>query len=117
MRRRVLLELDAVLVLAPTAIAVPLSLYAGGVGVPEVMAAASPLAGEFFARIMEHQFADRWFDLIAPWRREQQIMFESSLRSHLIRPVLRKLKEALEPFEGQSMADLRRYQELCRNLS
>src|SRR5690606_5068620 len=57
MRRIFLVQLDAMLMLAPTAVAVPLAVYAGGVGVPEVVAATSPLAGEFFARVLEHQFA------------------------------------------------------------
>lgn len=113
-RRMLLLELDALLMLSPAAVAVPLSFYSGGVGVPEVLAATSPLAGEFFARIMEHQFADKWFDLIAPWRREQQQRFEQAIKTHVTEPVLQALREAQQAIEGECAAALRRNHESCR---
>lgn len=108
-RRQLLLELDTLLVIAPTAVAVPLAVYSGGVGVPEVMAAAGPLAGTFFAKIMEHQFADKWLDLIAPWRREQHARLRQALLNNITRPALRTLDAALEAFEDSDIEMLRKY--------
>jgi hypothetical protein len=113
LRRLLLLELDALLVLSPAAVAVPLSLYTGGVGVPEMLAATSPLAGEFFARVMEHQFADKWFDLLSPWRREQQDKFARALLDHVARPALHRLNQACDALEDHA-APLRRSYEQCR---
>jgi hypothetical protein len=116
LRRQALLEIDTALLIAPTAIAVPLSLYMAGVGVPEVFALAGPVAGEFFSRIMEHQFADKWLDLIGPWRREQQQNFEASLREHIVEPALHGLCSVLEPFEDGALDDMRSYLDLCRKV-
>jgi hypothetical protein len=117
LRRHLLTELDTLLVVSPTAIAVPLALFTGGIGVPEVMAVLSPAAGEFFARVMEYQLAEKWFDLVAPWRREQQAHFENALRDHVLRPALSTLDNALQPFDGPIADTLRRYQKLCRKVS
>jgi hypothetical protein len=116
-RRRVLVELDALLMFAPTAVAVPLALYTGGVGVPEVIAAAGPLAGDFFSRIMEHQFADRWFDLIAPWHAEQQARFKCALITHVLAPALAPLAEGRSALHGEAAQTIRRIHEQCLKVS
>jgi hypothetical protein len=113
-RRHVLLELDAILVLTPTAIAVPLSLYTGGVGAPEVSAVAGIAAGDFFAQVVIHQFSDQWVDLITPWREEQRSAFREALLEHVTAPVLASLRAALVPFENENFEALRRYQTQCR---
>lgn len=117
-RRRVLVELDALLMFAPTAVAVPLALYAGGVGVPEVIAAAGPIAGDFFSRIMEHQFADKWFDLIAPWHAEQQARFRDALAAHVLAPVLAPLVAGrAELATSDAVQTIRRIHEQCLKVS
>lgn len=117
-RRRVLVELDALLMFAPTAVAVPLALYTGGVGVPEVIAAAGPIAGDFFSRIMEHQFADKWFDFIAPWHAEQQARFQDALTRHVLAPVLAPLVTGREQLAGsEAVETIRRIHELCLKAS
>lgn len=117
LRRHLLTELDTLLIMTPTAIAVPMALFTGGVGVPEIMAALSPAAGEFFSRVMEYQLAEKWFDLVAPWRREQQEHFERALREQVARPALGTLEKALQPFDSPVADTLRRYQKLCRKVS
>ncbi|HPO12274.1 MAG TPA: 50S ribosome-binding GTPase [Candidatus Hydrogenedentes bacterium] len=112
--RQVLLELDALLIFTPTAIAVPLSFYTGGVGVPEVLAAAGPFAGIFFARIMEEQFAAKWFDLMEPWRREQQQRLRDILIEHITHPALSALTAARKPFDNEMLDVLRRHHDQCR---
>jgi len=117
-RRRVLVELDALLMFAPTAVAVPLALYSGGVGVPEVIAAAGPIAGDFFSRIMEHQFADKWFDLIAPWHAEQQARFRDALAEHILAPVLAPLVAGREELgTNDAVQTIRRIHEQCPKVS
>lgn len=116
-RRRVLVELDALLMFAPTAVAVPLALYAGGVGVPEVIAAAGPLAGDFFSRIMEHQFADKWFDLIAPWHTEQQARFKNALMAHVLAPALAPLAAGRAALSGVAAGTIRRIHDQCLRVS
>jgi len=112
-RRIFLVQLDAMLMLAPTAVAVPLAVYTGGVGVPEVMAATSPLAGEFFTRVMEHQFADKWVDLMAPWHREQQARFNRALSDHVLNGALQPLAEARAALGGDAADTLRRIHAQC----
>ena len=117
MRRVFLVQLDAMLMLAPTAVAVPLAVYAGGVGVPEVVAATSPLAGEFFARVLEHQFSEKWVDLMAPWHREQQARFEQALVAHVLATALSPLAEAADVLGGEMADTLRRIHEKCLKVS
>lgn len=116
-RRRLLVELDALLMFAPTAVAVPLALYSGGVGVPEVIAAAGPLAGDFFSRIMEHQFADKWFDLIAPWHAEQQARFHDALAEHVLAVALAPLADGRSALVGDAAQTIRRIHDQCLKAS
>jgi hypothetical protein len=117
MRRVFLVQLDAMLMLAPTAVAVPLAVYSGGIGVPEVIAATSPLAGEFFARVMEHQFADKWLDLIAPWHEEQQARFSDALHKHVLSAALQPLSDGQNALAGDAAETLRRIHEQCLKVS
>ena len=116
-RRQVLVELDALLMFAPAAVAVPMALHTGGVGVPEVVAAMSPLAGEFFARIMEHQFADRWFDLMAPWHVEQQARFNEALVDHVLGAGLAPLRAGRDALASPAAETIRRIHEQCLKAS
>ncbi|MBI2425393.1 MAG: 50S ribosome-binding GTPase [Candidatus Hydrogenedentes bacterium] len=113
-RRQVLIEIDALLMFTPTAIALPLAMFTGGVGVPEVMALGGPLAGEFFSRIMEQQFADQWFDLLAPWRKEQQARLQTSFENNLIIPLMGDMAEVKRMLDGEPTAALRRSHEACQ---
>jgi hypothetical protein len=106
-RRRVLEGLDAVLAIMPAAIAAPLSLYTGGVGVPETLIVAGPLAEQFVARVIEYQFGDAMFDFLSPWRNEQQQNLMRALHEHVTRPALRDLYEMLEPLEGEAVDRMR----------
>lgn len=116
-RRTLLVELDALLMFAPTVVAVPLAFYTGGVGVPEVVAAVSPLAGDFFSRIMEHQFADKWFDLIAPWHVEQQARFKSALAEHVLGAGLAPLAAGRAALASPEAESIRRIHEQCLKAS
>jgi hypothetical protein len=117
LRRFALQELDALILLSPAAIAAPLAFYTGGVGVPEVAAAASPLAGAFFSRVMEHQLADRWFDMIAPWRLEQQERFRDALAEHILSPCLGGLHEALDCLDPEALETMGRWRRQCLKAS
>lgn len=112
-KRRVLEALDTLLAIMPAAIAAPISVYTGGVGVPEAMIVLGPLAAQFATRVMEYQFGDAMFDFLSPWKEEQQRRLERALLRHLMAPCLSRVHRALEPFEGETMADLRRCRELC----
>ena len=112
-KRRALEALDATLAVMPAAIAAPLALYAGGVGVAEAMVVAGPLTAQFLTRVMEFQFGDAMFDFLSPWRKEQQADFEAALKLHVLRPALEGFYMGLEPFEGPAMKELRR----CHGLS
>jgi hypothetical protein len=116
-RRTLLVELDALLMFAPTVVAVPLAFYTGGVGVPEVVAAVSPLAGDFFSRIMEHQFADKWFDLIAPWHVEQQARFKNALAKHVLGAGLAPLAAGRDALASPEAESIRRIHEQCLKVS
>ena len=113
-RRVFLQELDALLILSPAAIAVPLAVYTAGVGVPEAITAVSPLAGAFFSRVMEHQLADRWFDLLAPWRKERQDRYKEALEKHILTPCLEGLRGPLEALNEETLETLRRHREQCQ---
>jgi len=114
LRRFLLQELDALLLFSPAAVAVPIAIHTGGVGAPEMAAAISPLAGVFFARIMEHQLADQWLDLIGPWRVEQQARFRAALEEDILDRCLTPLRRALDAFGPDTLETLRRHRESCR---
>lgn len=116
-RRRALEALDTMLALVPTAIAAPLAVYAGGVGVTETVAVVGPVVEQFVARVIEYQFGDAMFDFLSPWRAEQQAHLEGALAKHLTEPCLERLRGYLETFEGPLYDDLRRWQGLCRTTS
>ncbi len=116
-RRRILEGLDTVLAVMPAAIAAPLSIYAGGVGVPETLLVAGPLAEQFVARVIEYQFGDAMFDFLSPWRKEQQQNLTHALHSHLTVPALAHLYAVLEPMEGEPMERMRKLMDRCRALS
>lgn len=112
-KRRVLESLDTVLALAPAAIAAPISLYTGGVGVSEAIVFAGPIAEQFVARVVEYQFGDAMFDFLSPWKAEQQEHFEQALLNHLTNPGMKELYAMLEIFEGGMLERLRELQEQC----
>jgi hypothetical protein len=98
----------------PTAIAAPLSIYAGGMGVAEAVAVAGPFVEQFMARVIEYQFADAMFDFLSPWKEEQQRALTNALLRHLVEPCLGDLRPLLEPFEGALMADLKKWRQQCQ---
>lgn len=113
-RRRVLEALDGILAITPAAIAVPISLHTGGLGVAETVVVAGPIVEQFVARVIEYQFGDALFDFLSPWRADQQRALEIALTEHITTPALERLHQALEPFEGETMAELRRWLEPCQ---
>ena len=113
-KRRALLALDMILALTPAAIAVPISLYTGGIGVPEAMIFAGPLMEQFVARVIEYQFGDALFDFLSPWREEQRAALAAALERHLIEPAARGLADALAPLESEACLALGEQLELCR---
>lgn len=112
-KRRALEALDMVLAVMPAAIAAPIALHTGGVGVSEAVVLAGPLAAQFMTRVMEYQFGDALFDFLSPWKREQQETLRSALLTRLTQPCARPLYEAIEPFDGEIMERLRRSLEQC----
>ncbi len=113
-KRHVLLALDLLLALTPAAIAVPISLYTGGIGVPEAMIVAGPLMEQFVARVIEYQFGDALFDFLSPWREEQRAALAAALARHLIEPAQRGIAAALAPLESEALATLGEQLDLCR---
>ncbi len=116
-RRRALEALDTVLAFVPAAIAAPLAVYAGGVGVSETVIVVGPVVEQFVARVIEYQFGDAMFDFLSPWRTEQRRNLEEALRRHLTEPSLGRVRTYLDVFEGPVLDDLRRWQEQCRKIS
>ncbi len=114
-KRRVLEGLDTVLALTPAAIAVPISLYTAGVGVSEAVVVVGPFFEQFLARVIELQFGDAMFDFLSPWKDEQQQALEAGLRKRLTDPCLSGLHKCLAPFEGETFAELKRWQQACLN--
>ena len=112
--RGVLRELDAILMVAPAAVAVPLSFFTAGVGVPEATAVAGILGGEFFSKVLVHQFSDYWLDLLRPWREERRENLRQALEAHIAGPALAKLRAAAEILEGKDVATMKGCLEVCR---
>ncbi len=111
-KRRVLEGLDAVLAVAPAAIAAPFVLTAG-VGGPEAVFLAGPLVEQFLARVIEYQFGDEMFDFISPWTTEQRESLTNALVAHIAAPALGPLVEYCDVLTGESVEELRRWQEQC----
>ncbi|MBI5095908.1 MAG: 50S ribosome-binding GTPase [Candidatus Hydrogenedentes bacterium] len=114
-KRNVLIALDGLLFIAPTAIAIPISVHTGGFGVAETMIVAGTAAEQFLARVVEYQFGDAMFNFLQPWRTEQQQTLEQSLVNRLANPCLSRVREHLELLEGETLTEMRRCLDLCRN--
>jgi len=112
-RRRALEALDTLLAVMPAAIAAPMSIYMGGVGVPEAMVVAGPLVEQFVARVIEYQFGDAMFDFLSPWREEQQQHLADALLGKLAAPMLADLEAMLDILDGEGVEELRKGRELC----
>jgi hypothetical protein len=112
-KRRALEILDALLAVAPTAIAAPIGMYTAGFGVAEAVALTGPIVEQFLARVVEYQFGDQMFDLLSPWKEEQQAHLKEALLDHLTNGCLAKLRAALDLFEGEVMIELKRRHEEC----
>lgn len=111
--RRKLEVLDAILAVAPAAIAAPIGFYTAGFGVAETIAFAGPFVEQFVMRVLEIQFGDRMFDLLSPWKTEQQEHFEDALSDHLTQAGVSRLYAALAAIEGEAIAALKQGQEEC----
>ncbi len=115
--RRVLMELDWILAASPFAVALTMGVLTGGFGVPEVAAMSGTFASTFFAKIMEHQFADHWIKFVQPWRDEQRARFRCALRAHLADAFLARIRAAIAVLEGEAVETMRRCHEQCRKES
>lgn len=113
-KRRVLEALDGILAMTPAAIAAPISLHTGGVGVAETMIVVGPVVEQFMARVIEYQFGDALFDFLSPWRKEQQEALYRALCAHVLSPGLDELRHYLDALEGEPMRELRSWHERCR---
>ena len=100
--------LDALLALTPAAIAAPISMYTGGVGVPEAVVVAGPIVEQFVARVVEYQFGDAMFDFLSPWKQEQQEALNQALKRHLTDVCLSDIETYASLLETEVMDDLRR---------
>ncbi|MCP4641351.1 MAG: hypothetical protein GY851_13000 [bacterium] len=116
-RRRVLEALDAILAVTPSAIAAPLAIYTGGVGVSEAVVVAGPFVEQFVARVVEYQFGDAMFDFLSPWKTEQQQILEGALLAHLTGPSLAALRTYLEALESDTVVQLREWHHQCLDIS
>jgi hypothetical protein len=112
-QRRALEAIDALLAVAPAAIAVPISLYTGGFGVSEAVVFAGPFVEQFVARVIEYQFGDALFDFLSPWRAEQRQALENALLRHLIRPCIDRIQNILGPFDEGMLGELKSLHERC----
>lgn len=112
-KRRILEALDTLLAIMPAAIAAPISIYTGGVGVPEAVIVLGPIVAQFATRVMEYEFGDAMFDFLSPWKEEQQLNLEQALQRHVTAPCLAHVYRLLEAFEGETMTHLRECQEQC----
>lgn len=112
-KRRVLEGLDTILAFAPAAIAAPISIYMGGVGVSEAVVFVGPLAEQFVARVVEYQFGDAMFDFLSPWKKEQQEHFHEALQERLTGPALSSVREKLAIFESDEFNRLKELQQAC----
>jgi len=111
-KRRVLEGLDAILAVAPAAIAAPFVLTAG-VGGPEAVFIAGPLVEQFLARVIEYQFGDEMFDFLSPWTAEQRGSLENALVAHIATPTLGPLIDYCEVLDGELAGELKQWQEQC----
>ena len=111
-KRRVLEGLDAVLAVAPAAIAAPFVLTSG-VGGPEAVMLAGPLVEQFLARVIEYQFGDEMFDFLSPWTAEQRESLKNALIDHIATPALGPLVDYCAVLEGEPVEELKRWQEQC----
>lgn len=112
--RRVLIELDTILVGFPLAAAVALGMFTGGFGAAEVATASGTIASTFFSKVMEHQFADHWMRFVQPWRDEQRMRFQRALQTHLADAFLAEIHAAIAVLEGDAVTTMRRAHEQCR---
>jgi hypothetical protein len=113
-QRRALEALDAVLAMTPAAIAAPLSIYAGGVGVPETLLFAGPLVEQFLARVVEYQFGDAMFDFLSPWRQEQREALADALRAHALGPALEPMRAYLDALDDATLTEMEQWLSQCR---
>ncbi|MFP4500521.1 MAG: GTPase [Candidatus Hydrogenedentota bacterium] len=113
-RRQALLALDTVLAVLPAAIAAPVSIYVGGIGLPEAMIFAGPLMEQFVVRVIEYEFGDAMFDFLSPWRAEQRQHLAGALQKHLVDPVLSPARGAVAVLESDTAQNLRDGVEACR---
>ncbi len=116
-QRRVLEALDTILAIVPTAVAAPISIYTGGIGVPEAILFAGPLVEQFVARVVEYQFGDAMFDFLSPWKTDQQKALQNALAKHVSGPCTESLNRYLETLNGEIMANLRRCHQQCMEAS
>ncbi len=112
-KRRTLEALDGILAIMPAAIAAPIAIHTGGVGVAEAVVLAGPLASQFLTRVMEYQFGDALFNFLSPWKQEQQDKLKAALVAHMTRSGAASLYGALEVFDGDITDRLRRSLEQC----
>jgi hypothetical protein len=111
-KRKVLEGLDAVLAVAPAAIAAPF-VFSAGVGGPEAVFLAGPLVEQFLARVIEYQFGDEMFDFLSPWTAEQRASLTEALQTHIARPALGPLLEYCEVLNGETVEELKQWQDQC----
>ncbi|MBN4046812.1 hypothetical protein JYT90_00705, partial [bacterium AH-315-P07] len=115
-KRMTLEALDTVLAIMPAAIAGVVGIATHGFGAGEVALASTAAGAAFGAKVMEYQFGDALFDFLSPWVKEQQVLLNEALLAHLTRPCLGDLYEALEPFDGDVLDDLRRHHARCMSI-
>ncbi len=113
-KRRVLEALDTMLAVMPAAIAAPLSMYSAGFGVSEAIVVVGPMVEQFVVRVIEYQFGDQMFDLLSPWRKEQQEKAARALDEHVAAVCLADLRDALHKLEGENVTAMRQSLAECR---
>jgi hypothetical protein len=113
-QRAALESLDTVLAVMPAGIAVPISIYTGGVGAGEAAAVAGAVAATFVAKVMELQFGDAMFDFLSPWKAEQQELLRDALHKQITSNVLAPVHRMLAPFSEDSLPTLKESIETCR---
>lgn len=113
-QRQLLLELDALIVFAPSVLLALVGVLTAGVGAPEFLALASPAAGEVLARIMESRYSEQWVTLLQPWQEEQRGKLVKCLVDRLAEPALGSLRQVLRVFNDGPLDKLKKDWKSCQ---
>lgn len=116
--RNMMLALDHVLLIAPTALAALVILAAPLPGVAETaIGVGVPVAEQVGFRVFEERFGHRIIDFVSPWMDEQRAALAAALQRHIVAAVAAPLRELLAALEGPQLQEMRQAWDQCRKAS